>query len=89
MAWKRGTPRCSTGANQIIFAIMSDIDTEETPPVPLKDRKAWQEGCRAGRWGLAAGANSYPLGIIEAATWRSGLFVGPRKRLGVVAGGPM
>jgi len=42
---------------------MSDIDTEEKPPVPLKDRKAWHEGYRAGRRGLAAGANPYPLGI--------------------------
>src|SRR5262245_60050041 len=79
--------RCSTGANQIISAAMSDIDTEEKPPVPLKDRKAWHEGYRAGRRGLAAGANPYPLGSIEAVTWRSGLFVGRRKRLGVVAGG--
>jgi len=79
--------RCSTGANQIISAAMSDIDTEEKPPVPLKDRKAWQEGYRAGRRGLVAGANPYPLGTIEAVTWRSGLFVGRRKRLGVVAGG--
>jgi hypothetical protein len=48
--------RCSTAANQIISVAMSDIDTEEKPPVPLKDRKAWHEGYRAGRRGLAAGA---------------------------------
>jgi hypothetical protein len=81
--------RCSTGANQIISVAMSDIDTEEKPPVPLKDRKAWHEGYRAGRRGLAAGANPYPLGTTEAVTWRSGLFVGRRKRLGVVGRGPM
>lgn len=60
--------RCSTGANQIISVAMSDIDTEEKPPVPLKDRKAWHEGYRAGRRGLAAGANPYPLGTTEAVT---------------------
>jgi hypothetical protein len=65
---------------------MSDIDTEEKPPRLLKDSKPYQEGYRAGRRGLAAGANPYPLGTVEAVTWRSGLFVGRRKRLGVVAG---
>jgi hypothetical protein len=70
--------RCLTAANQIISAAMSDIDTQEKPPRLLEDSKAWQEGYSAARGGL-----------VEAVTWRSGLFVGRRKRLGVVAGGPM
>jgi len=70
----RGLPDVRPLANQIISVAMSDIDTEEKPPVPLKDRKAWHEGYRAGRRGLAAGANPYPFGSIEAVTWRSGLL---------------
>jgi len=48
-AWKRGRrywviARCSTAANQIKCAAMSDIDAEEKPPRLLKSSKAGQEG---------------------------------------------
>ena len=50
--------------------------------------QAWHEGYAAGRRGLTAAENPYPLGSGPAVEWLSGLAAGRTKpRLMVVDGG--
>jgi hypothetical protein len=58
-----------------------------TPATLAVVTKAWQEGRAAGRRGLTASSNPYPVGSAEASQWLIGLSVGRAKRLSVVDGG--